>query len=262
MVPNTSELLPEPETPVNTVSRRFGSSTLTSLRLFSLAPWTRIRSWVSAACGAFAAAFVALLLIVSPSVPVDPVERYSADLVRGRGLPHEPVRVRERPRVADHGDPVRSRAFDVDSDLLRGGAPGVESEADGPGRHLELGVLAAEALAHGEAAVDVELLGRLEVVHSEEEHQVVVLLLSGASVLLRGRCELPDRTVRCLHDGAVPPEALLGGLQDGGAGVGRGTEERVDVPSMGAHERDRVAAEPAGRWLGLAHAHPVADAER
>ena len=44
IVANTSELLPEPETPVNTVSRRFGSSTLTSLRLFSRAPRTRIRS--------------------------------------------------------------------------------------------------------------------------------------------------------------------------------------------------------------------------
>src|ERR671927_445043 len=50
MVSNTSELLPEPETPVKTVSRRFGSSTLTSLRLFTRAPCTRIRSWVSATC--------------------------------------------------------------------------------------------------------------------------------------------------------------------------------------------------------------------
>ena len=50
IVSNTSELLPEPETPVNTVSRRFGISTLTSLRLFSRAPCTRIRSWLSAAC--------------------------------------------------------------------------------------------------------------------------------------------------------------------------------------------------------------------
>src|SRR5262245_14237281 len=51
MVPNTSEDLPEPETPVNTVSRRLGSSTLTSLRLFSRAPWTRIRSCLPADCG-------------------------------------------------------------------------------------------------------------------------------------------------------------------------------------------------------------------
>ena len=48
IVPNTSELLPEPETPVNTVSRRFGISMLTSLRLFTRAPCTRIRSWLSA----------------------------------------------------------------------------------------------------------------------------------------------------------------------------------------------------------------------
>src|SRR4051812_36082991 len=50
MVPKTSELLPDPETPVNTVSRRFGISTLTSFRLFTRAPVTRIRSWLSAAC--------------------------------------------------------------------------------------------------------------------------------------------------------------------------------------------------------------------
>src|SRR3954471_19011389 len=49
IVPNTSELLPEPETPVNTVSRRFGISRLTSFRLLTRAPCTRIRSWLSAA---------------------------------------------------------------------------------------------------------------------------------------------------------------------------------------------------------------------
>ena len=35
------------------VNRRFGSSTLMFLRLFSRAPWTRMRSWLSAGCGAF-----------------------------------------------------------------------------------------------------------------------------------------------------------------------------------------------------------------
>jgi hypothetical protein len=44
IVSKTSELFPEPETPVNTVSRRFGISMLTSLRLFSRAPCTRISS--------------------------------------------------------------------------------------------------------------------------------------------------------------------------------------------------------------------------
>ena len=38
IVPNTNELLPEPETPVNTVSRRLGRSTLTSFRLFTRGP--------------------------------------------------------------------------------------------------------------------------------------------------------------------------------------------------------------------------------
>src|SRR5688572_4961298 len=50
MVPKTSDDLPDPETPVNTVSRRLGSSTLTSLRLLTRAPWTRISSCESAAC--------------------------------------------------------------------------------------------------------------------------------------------------------------------------------------------------------------------
>src|SRR5579871_4224583 len=49
MVPNTSELLPEPDTPVKAVSRRLGSSMLTSARLLTRAPCTRMRSWPSAA---------------------------------------------------------------------------------------------------------------------------------------------------------------------------------------------------------------------
>src|SRR5215204_150748 len=69
IVPNTSELLPEPDTPVNTVSRRFGISTLTSLRLFTRAPCTRIRSWLSAGCSAGDCVSVLItMLIVSPSV--------------------------------------------------------------------------------------------------------------------------------------------------------------------------------------------------
>ncbi|GAA3139276.1 hypothetical protein GCM10017687_64900 [Streptomyces echinatus] len=67
MVSKTSELLPEPETPVNTVSRRLGISTLMSLRLFSRAPCTRISSWLSAMCaGSAAAPFLVVMLIVSP----------------------------------------------------------------------------------------------------------------------------------------------------------------------------------------------------
>src|SRR3954453_7548428 len=69
IVSNTSELLPEPETPVNTVSRRLGISTLMSLRLLTRAPWTRIRSWLSASgsSGDRAPVLVAVL-IGSPSV--------------------------------------------------------------------------------------------------------------------------------------------------------------------------------------------------
>ena len=66
IVPNTSELLPEPETPVNTVSRRLGISTLTSLRLLTRAPCTRIRSWLSAACrSADCVSVIVAVLIVS-----------------------------------------------------------------------------------------------------------------------------------------------------------------------------------------------------
>ena len=48
MVANTREAFPEPETPVNTVRRRFGISTSTSFRLFCRAPTTRIVLWTSA----------------------------------------------------------------------------------------------------------------------------------------------------------------------------------------------------------------------
>src|SRR5215218_6832605 len=68
IVSNTSELLPEPETPVNTVSRRFGISMLTSLRLFSRAPYTRIRSWLSARQSAGdCVSIIVAMLIESPS---------------------------------------------------------------------------------------------------------------------------------------------------------------------------------------------------
>src|SRR6478735_5908686 len=48
IVANTSDDLPEPHTPVKTVRRRFGISTLTFLRLFSRAPTTRMTSCESA----------------------------------------------------------------------------------------------------------------------------------------------------------------------------------------------------------------------
>src|SRR6476619_7399216 len=74
MVAKTSELLPDPETPVKTVSRRFGSSTLMSWRLFSRAPCTRIRSWMSATCTPGDGVSVLVVsLIMSPSAVEPPV---------------------------------------------------------------------------------------------------------------------------------------------------------------------------------------------
>src|SRR5918993_5319074 len=65
IVLNTSELLPEPETPVNTVSRRFAISMLRSLRLLMRAPCTRIRSWRSASrsAGDCVSVLVAVLMV-------------------------------------------------------------------------------------------------------------------------------------------------------------------------------------------------------
>src|SRR3954452_19739847 len=53
--------------PVNTVSRRFGISMLTSLRLFTRAPCTRMRSWLSAARSApgCVSALSAMLIVLS-----------------------------------------------------------------------------------------------------------------------------------------------------------------------------------------------------
>ena len=75
MVPNTSDDLPDPETPVNTVSRRLGISTLTSFRLFSRAPWTRMRSWVSAGCWLEVAMFAGM--------PSSIAEREDGDVAEG-----------------------------------------------------------------------------------------------------------------------------------------------------------------------------------
>src|SRR5512145_762099 len=81
MVLNTRDDLPDPETPVNTVNRRLGISTLTSFRLFSRAPWTRIRSWASAGCRLEEAIFAIMpssidgLSIVPFHPPMHPLDR-------------------------------------------------------------------------------------------------------------------------------------------------------------------------------------------
>ena len=63
-VSKTSELLPEPDTPVKTVRRRFGISMLTSRRLFTRAPSTRITSWGPRGA-ASAAGFVSVALLTA-----------------------------------------------------------------------------------------------------------------------------------------------------------------------------------------------------
>src|ERR1043165_5697795 len=77
IVPKTSELLPEPETPVKAVSRRLGISTLTSLRLLTRAPCTRIRSWLSAA-GVCAPFFLLTALCSGRLVDANQVARWIA----------------------------------------------------------------------------------------------------------------------------------------------------------------------------------------
>src|SRR3954449_12615179 len=108
MVLNTSELLPEPETPVNTVSRRFGISMLTSLRLFTRAPCTRIRSWLSAAWSADDPVFVVVVIPGGKRRPmVVPKSWGHIDPVRS--LAHQAAEQRrsrlreERALLFDHG---------------------------------------------------------------------------------------------------------------------------------------------------------------
>src|SRR5215470_4934237 len=62
-----------------------------------------------------------------------------------RRLPHESIRVGERPAVGADEDAVRSFAVLVDTGVLGGGPPAVERELDGRSRVVELDVLAAEA---------------------------------------------------------------------------------------------------------------------
>src|SRR3954454_21995245 len=93
IVPNTSELLPEPETPVNAVSRRFGSSTLTSFRLFTRAPVTRTRSWLSASPAAAAGARFLVACFAGARFLADGMrsaDLVDADQVAG-GVPHRAV---------------------------------------------------------------------------------------------------------------------------------------------------------------------------
>src|SRR5688572_19262622 len=119
IVSNTSELLPEPDTPVKTVSCRFGMSRLTSRRLFSRAPRTwivpqsvmdrscRICRWTAGAVdshrysgGQSAGDLLARLLHA-----VQPGEGLAND-----GLQHGGLGARAHPRGQTAADPSRMEA--------------------------------------------------------------------------------------------------------------------------------------------------------
>src|SRR4051812_27751370 len=97
MVPNTSDDLPDPETPVNTVNRRLGISTLTSFRLFCRAPWTRIRSWLSAGCWLEEAIFAFMSCRIPSFRFQEPASNDEPQAGRARV---EVVRDRLRPRAS------------------------------------------------------------------------------------------------------------------------------------------------------------------
>src|SRR5262249_59884748 len=119
-----------------------------------------------------------------------------------------PGRGGEGPGGAAKDAPVGAGAVRGDAGVFGGGTAAVERQPDGRRRGVELDVLAAEALRHGQAAVEVELLGRLDALDPEQQHEVVDLPSSRAGVLLRRRRDLPDRSARVLDDSAVAPESL------------------------------------------------------
>src|SRR6478609_6268855 len=126
-----------------------------------------------------------------------------------RLLPLEAVRVGEGAVVAVEHDPVRSGAVRRHPGVLGQGATAVEGQRDGARRGVELDVLPAEALPHGEAPVDVELLAREHVLGSQEEYEAVDLPGGRTLVLLGRGGDLPERPVGCLDDASVAPEGLL-----------------------------------------------------
>src|SRR5215831_14600289 len=120
MVSNTSELLPEPDTPVNTVSRRFGISTLTSLRLFTRAPCTRIISWLSAASNAGDCVAVLVAILIVSTCYICPAGKAPFSEGRLLGILKQPEDVAVR--VGDGGD--QAAATDVVRGFLYGGTRG------------------------------------------------------------------------------------------------------------------------------------------
>src|SRR5216683_6106635 len=177
------------------------------------------------------------------------------------GIPREPVRVGEGPGIAANHEPARSGAFGRDAGVLGQGTAPVERQLDGTRRSGELDVLAAKALRHGEAAVNVEPLARGHVRDSQPEHDLVDPPGGRTSVLLRRGRDLPDRPVRGSYDAAVAPERLRGRLQRRGAGVEGSADEAADGGWLRHRERQRKPTEAGRRCLRGPQAYLSAQAE-
>ena len=127
IVPKTSDDLPEPLTPVKTVSRRFGISTSTFLRLFSRAPTTRIISCESAMCGGRLMASkhgMGVLSIGRPSIVPTTEDSRASSILLGSAAQRSArlVRARARSRVcAGSGtrDPASRNRPEPPADGLR-----------------------------------------------------------------------------------------------------------------------------------------------
>ena len=149
---------------MNTVSRRFGSSMLTSLRLFTRAPCTRIRSWLSATCSAGDRVSSSSASLIGPEQPEHVAvgvgdgghQAAATDVVRGllhRGacgghLGQLRLEVRHVPVGHRRGHALRSTARHQPDVLARG---------------LEADVVGRVGLRRSAEQGGVHLLGRLQV---------------------------------------------------------------------------------------------------
>jgi hypothetical protein len=130
-----------------------------------------------------------------------------------RSLAREPVRVGEGPGIAANHEPVQSGAVGRDAGVLGEGTARGERQLDRTRRSGELDLLAAKALGHGEAAVNVEPLARVHVHDSSQEHDLIDLPGGRAGVLLRRGRDLSNRPGRGLVRRRNTPERLRGWLQ-------------------------------------------------
>ena len=163
----------------------------------------------------------------------------------------EPVRVAVGACLAVDDEPVRAAAVFRDPGVLGERAAPVEPERDRTRRRLELHVLAAEAARHGVAVVDIEPLGRGDVRHAQQQHELVERAGGRGGVLLLGGRDLPDRPVGRLHDAAEAPQRLRGRLDHRRARGDRRVEVGPGVGRLRHGQRERESAEARRRGVGL-----------